>query len=358
MRIVMTLIVHNEEDILDANLVYHFAQGVHHVLAIDDRSTDATGSILDRHARGGRLTRIARPEGEMYAAQSRWLTLLARRAATEHQADWVINNDADEFWWPLRGTLVDAFATVPGDCGVVVAPRTDFIIGDESQDGRVERITLREATSPISAKVAHRGSPHVVVGTGSHHALTDPTLDELAWSGKEDREYDLRASPVFPIRVFHFPVRRWAFVEPPAGGAPPALARDPVLNRMRRSPEHSAVDASALPGRRAEAIAEHVRQGAIVEDRRLAAFLAREGLVEGSQPPAETASVDPPRPDDEATEVMRLVVDALLSENHYLRGRRQRLKGQVESLASNRWLQMGRAVGNLRRTGRARRKVR
>ncbi|MEA2356013.1 MAG: hypothetical protein QOD61_2142, partial [Solirubrobacteraceae bacterium] len=47
----MTLVVRNEEEILETNLDYHFAQGVDFALVTDHDSTDGTPEILDRYAR-------------------------------------------------------------------------------------------------------------------------------------------------------------------------------------------------------------------------------------------------------------------------------------------------------------------
>ncbi len=42
-----------------------------------------------------------------------WRTDMARLAATDFGADWVINTDADEFWMPSGGTLKEVLASVP-----------------------------------------------------------------------------------------------------------------------------------------------------------------------------------------------------------------------------------------------------
>jgi hypothetical protein len=47
-------------------------------------------------------------------------------ACTEFAADWVINSDADEFWWPERGDLKEALAEVPASCDAVSVERVNF----------------------------------------------------------------------------------------------------------------------------------------------------------------------------------------------------------------------------------------
>ena len=48
-------------------------------------------------------------------------TDLARLAATEHGADWVIHSDADEFWWPRGDSLKDVLTSIPARYGIVRA---------------------------------------------------------------------------------------------------------------------------------------------------------------------------------------------------------------------------------------------
>jgi hypothetical protein len=52
--LVLTLLVRDEEDILEANLEFHFAHGVDFVIVTDHRSSDATPSILEPYERSGR----------------------------------------------------------------------------------------------------------------------------------------------------------------------------------------------------------------------------------------------------------------------------------------------------------------
>ena len=106
-KLVQTLVVRDEADIVDAQIAYHLNAGVDFVLATDHESDDGTTDVLETYARDGHL-RLFREHGEM--RESDWRTRMARLAATEHGADWVINTDADEFWMPRRGTLKEALA--------------------------------------------------------------------------------------------------------------------------------------------------------------------------------------------------------------------------------------------------------
>ncbi len=199
MKLVMTLLVRDEEDILEANIRYHLSRGVDYIIATDNRSNDSTSEILLAHAREGHLE--YRYEAEDDYRQSAWVTRMARRAATKHGADWVINNDADEFWWPEEGDLKTALASVAPAHGCLTVPRFNFVPRPQRFGGLFDRMVFREAHSrnhlgeDLPPKVAHRSHRHVRVGQGNH-TVEMPGLGTPAAEG--------------PITIFHFPVRTFS----------------------------------------------------------------------------------------------------------------------------------------------------
>ena len=171
MKLVMTLLLRDEEDIVRENLDFHLAQGVDRVIVTDNGSEDATVEILREYEAQGAVRLLLEPADDY--SQGRWVTRMARLAAAEG-ADWVINNDADEFWWPRSGTLASTFEGLGDEVGIVVAHRTNF--APRPEDGRRfwERMTARERESlnplgkPLPPKVAHRAHREITVVQGNH----------------------------------------------------------------------------------------------------------------------------------------------------------------------------------------------
>jgi hypothetical protein len=265
----MTLLVRDEEDVLAANLDFHFAQGVDFVIATDNLSVDRTPEILRAYERRGVLRYIHEPADDYN--QAAWVTRMARLAAGEHGADWVINNDADEFWWPGRGTLHDVLAAVPATIGVVKVPRHNFVPLEGSGPFHA-RMIWREAVSlntlgqPLPLKVAHRAAPGVVVAQGNHG------VDGVSPPGVDSAD----------IEILHFPMRHGAqFTNKIAkGGA--AYERSTTVPRhtggtwrslfseLRSNGSLERHLVAAIHG--PERLALRLADGEIVQDRRLADF--------------------------------------------------------------------------------------
>jgi glycosyltransferase involved in cell wall biosynthesis len=193
----MTLLARNEEDILDAHLAFHLNVGVDFVVAIDNGSEDGTTDILESYARDGYLD-LSRDDRDL--DQPGWVTQMARRAATDFGADWVINSDADEFWWPRGGSLKDVLSAIPARFGSVRGMWRHFVPRPHGEEFFAERMTVRvsnpgtEENSPYSPrfKTAHRADPRVTVLGGNHRAIGDDLLPLRGW---------------YPIDVLHFPMR-------------------------------------------------------------------------------------------------------------------------------------------------------
>lgn len=198
MKLIMTLLVRDEADVLEANLWYHLEQGVDFIIATNNLSQDGSHDILQQFARQGHVQVIQETTDDY--AQSKWVTRMARMASEQFGADWVINNDADEFWWPQCGTIKGALEAVPKRFGSYRAPRFNFVPRPRWPGWFFDQMFLKETKShnvkgrPLPAKLCHRAVHDVVVRDGSHRILG--TGLECAHEGGE-------------LEILHFPVRSY-----------------------------------------------------------------------------------------------------------------------------------------------------
>lgn len=192
----MTLLVRDNADILGANLDFHLAMGVDHVVVTDNASQDETRDIVREYVRRDVATLIEEPADDY--DQSAWVTRMARLAAQELAADWVVNSDVDEFWWPSEGDLKSVFSAVPAEYGRVSAHRTNFLPMRKPASTFWRDMVWRYVVSrnglgePLPAKIAHRGAADVTVAEGNHAAVS-------RLLGPAD--------PHERIVIFHFPYR-------------------------------------------------------------------------------------------------------------------------------------------------------
>jgi hypothetical protein len=263
MKLVMTLRARDEADIVDANVAFHLNAGVDFIVATDHRSKDGTREILESYERRGYL-HLIREDGPI---RGDWFTPMARLAASEFGADWVINSDADEFWWPRGDSLKEVLESVPERYGIVRALLRQFVPRPEDGSFFADRMVARLVTSaPINdptslfrpnLKSIHRGDPQVTLTAGAH-TLVDSSFTPLrGW---------------YPIELLHFPIRSLEQSERKYSNMSTALeeSRNSYYNQVRRAfQEGRFADFHESLTVDDEALERGLRDGSLVIDTRL-----------------------------------------------------------------------------------------
>ncbi len=206
MKVVMTLLVRDEQDIIATNIDYHLAQGIDMIIVTDNLSRDNTPSILQAYEKKG-LIKVIQETSDDYS-QHKWVTRMARMAYTDYDADWVINNDADEFWFPNNSqeNIKQILEEVSSEVFACKSPRINFLPPSSADEKNyfATTMTIREQQSndtngqPLAPKTCHRASPNIIVKQGNHHV-------EI---------HGERLQPLeIPITIFHFPLRSFSQFE-------------------------------------------------------------------------------------------------------------------------------------------------
>jgi hypothetical protein len=174
-KLVMTMLVRNESDIIKYNIEFHAAMGVDSFVIMDHGSSDDTCDIISDLQKIYNIELRHQRSTGYYQAE--WVTQMARDAANLYEADWVINNDADEFWWPIEGDLKSTLSSIPHSVDGLYIKRYNFPPmldgGEKSFIERMKYIDLFSVNSmgnPLPPKLCHRGAFDVEVSQGNHDA--------------------------------------------------------------------------------------------------------------------------------------------------------------------------------------------
>lgn len=205
MKLVVTMMVRDEADIIRAALEHHRTQGVDRIIVTDNGSTDGTTEILAEFVDDGLVELRFDPVHRKQ--QSEVVTAMARDAYTVYEADWVINADADEFWVardPQR-TVRDVLEGTPRDFQTFLVPVIDMTGAPALEGSGLERLRYRDMRTVAQLRAlglfahstpnaVHIGSPDVEVAQGNHAV----SIQSRGTPARDDS-----------LEVLHLPWRSW-----------------------------------------------------------------------------------------------------------------------------------------------------
>ncbi len=220
-RLVMTILVKNEADIIEANIRTHARLGVDAFVVMDNDSDDGTREILEKLRKDFEIIII--DEKGAYQ-QAKWMRQLAIIAKKQLKADWVINNDADEFWLPQNEKNLKENLAFKGS--VLTLNRYNMILDEACKEGDFfasthyvtnpvfytkEKQLHIENISIVLTKIGPKTivNPHglIYIRGGNHKALHLANIRDYFKSGYDKiKRFD-------EIEVFHYPIRSYAQFE-------------------------------------------------------------------------------------------------------------------------------------------------
>lgn len=210
MILVLTILVRDEIDIIKSMIDFHLAQGVDHIIATDNGSTDGTYEVCREYEKKGKIELLCEPPSDF--SQHRWVTRMANLAQSKYSADWVINADADELFVPSdkQCSLKDILNKIPESKSVLHLARHDFVsnVRPMKESVHLEMIYRKVIShnikgTPLKPKAIHRGSPNVRVSQGNHRVTGDKLGEPYLTEKISVYHYPIRSYPQFYSKVYN-----------------------------------------------------------------------------------------------------------------------------------------------------------
>lgn len=282
-KLVMTLLVKNEEDYLETNLKFHKEMGVDGFIVTDNGSTDKTRDILEKYKKLGWIYEIIDEPSVTYD-QRKWVDRMIRRAKDRYKATWVINSDADEFYYSrsqnlkksialyphLNAFSLDAFPCFPAEVENDFA-NPYYVKKDTSHmrlAGRYENLSEKNAALReivIMSKVIHQTKDYLMISKGNHNVKM---LNKIMASNNDIVCYHLHLSS---YERFVSRVQRWMESDKHIPEDSHANAIEHLKNGTLQDAFHERYNAEMR-----QALIE---DGIVVKDKDLYDFLTSKGIL-------------------------------------------------------------------------------
>ena len=182
-RLMMTLLVKNEEQMLAHNIEFHHRMGVDAFIITDNNSTDRTPEIIEFYKKKGWVVEVISEKGCDYE-QKKWVDRMIWLAKTKYHADWVINADADEFWYTPKQNLKKEMCHTHAN---VLSCEMRSVYPSSNSPWTTWKHTVRYVDTPEKydlslysvfehqyKKVIHRTAGYIQISMGNHKVIMNP----------------------------------------------------------------------------------------------------------------------------------------------------------------------------------------
>lgn len=149
-RLVMTLLVRNEVDVIEGNLRFHLDHGVDFIVAMDNGSSDGTTEVLEEYAKKGVVHLIREPSRVFH--QHAWVNAMGKLAYSNFSADIIFHADADEIWYPASGSLKSELC-FKMQVDVLSVPVRNMMMANKDGRERFPQDVAYEISRPIAKPV-------------------------------------------------------------------------------------------------------------------------------------------------------------------------------------------------------------
>lgn len=186
-RLIMTLLVKNEEALLEDNLIFHKSMGVDAFIITDNNSTDTTPQIIKKYKDLGWIVEVINETATDYK-QKKWVDRMICIAKNKYHADWIINADADELWYSSSGSLKNEINNTRNNvltCEMKCMypdENMPFYLWDRAVNPVVDYekydLSLYSLFGRQNKKVAHRAKGYLQISMGNHKVKMLPKLSQ------------------------------------------------------------------------------------------------------------------------------------------------------------------------------------